>query len=73
MVRDRAPRWLTLKWGSPCNGCGADLRKGERAYYFPLTSSFHGAQCGCGEKEERFQLDQQHDEDEYERQYGSNP
>lgn len=43
------PRWLAVRWPGKCAGCGAPIRKGYDAYYYPLTKTLYGKDCGCGD------------------------
>ncbi len=43
----RDPKWLTAKFKSNCKGCGATVKRGDRAFYYPSTRSIYGEACGC--------------------------
>lgn len=42
------PRWITVKYASKCKKCGADLKKGADAFYYPRCKSLYCAAESCG-------------------------
>lgn len=47
------PRWIAARYGRTCAGCGAEIRKGERIYFYPLGQKSYGNSCGCGLRADR--------------------
>ncbi len=45
------PRWITVKYGKRCAGCGAQIVKGDSAFYYPKEKALYCATAACGEKE----------------------
>jgi hypothetical protein len=44
------PYWITAKFDSPCSGCKTgQIRRGQRAFFYPRTRDTFGSECGCGE------------------------
>ena len=41
------PRYMTARFPSKCDGCQADIRKGERIFYYPNGHKAYGDKCGC--------------------------
>ncbi len=58
------PRWITLKWPGLCTGCGRQLPKGSRAFYYPATRAVYAAGC-CAEAHARDFQSHAHDEAVY--------
>jgi hypothetical protein len=48
--RSQDPYWLTAKFESKCThkGCGATIKKGERAFYYPSSRSCYCQKDDCG-------------------------
>ena len=51
----RDPRWITAKYAGKCNkaGCGAEIRKGDRAFSYPATRTLLGSACGHADEAAR--------------------
>ena len=47
-TRVSPPRWITARFNSNCD-CGAAIRKGEPAFYYPTSRTIYGSRCGCSE------------------------
>jgi hypothetical protein len=46
----RDPYWITAKYPGHCAVCGADVARGDRAFYYPSSKGLLGSHCGCGDK-----------------------
>ena len=44
------PRWITVRYRAACNGCGAKIKMGDEAFYYPTARALYGKACGCGEE-----------------------
>lgn len=44
------PRWITARFASQCAGCGADIKKGEKIFYYPNGKKAYAAACCGGEQ-----------------------
>lgn len=42
------PRWITARYPGKCGkaGCGAPIKKGDRAFSYPSTRTLYGSACG---------------------------
>ena len=40
------PRWITARFNSGCDECGATIGKGDDAYYYPLVPCIFCKKCG---------------------------
>jgi len=40
------PYWLTARYPGACKGCGAAIRKGDRAFYWPKGKRIECTVCG---------------------------
>jgi hypothetical protein len=47
------PRWITVKCSGACTKCDAPIKKGERAFYYPIGRMLLGSACGHGEEAQR--------------------
>jgi hypothetical protein len=47
------PYWLTAKWAGTCVRCGAHIKRGDKAYYYPRDRALYCASDSCGEKASR--------------------
>lgn len=47
------PHWLTVKYAGKCAKCGAPIKAGESAFYYPIGKSVYGTKCGCGDEHSR--------------------
>ena len=47
------PYWLTLKYPSHCHKCHKELKRGEKAFYYPRDKSMFGESCGHGEEADK--------------------
>jgi hypothetical protein len=48
----RNPYWITARFSSHCT-CGADIRRGDRAFYYPSTKATLCSKDTCGKQAER--------------------
>lgn len=39
------PRWIVARFGGTCRKCGATVRPGERAYYYPSSRAIYTGPC----------------------------
>lgn len=46
MARD--PYWLECRSNLKCARCGAEIKRGDRAFYFPNTRTLHCEGDDCG-------------------------
>lgn len=44
------PHWIVARYPGTCADCGAEIKKGSRAFRFKDGSLF-GDSCGCGRRE----------------------
>jgi hypothetical protein len=49
---DNDPRWINARFPGRCKECGRAIKRGDRAYYYPLTKSILCAEP-CGAAAER--------------------
>ena len=45
------PRWTVARFNSKCKKCGADIRKGERIFYYPNARAVFSGECASDEAE----------------------
>lgn len=46
------PHWLYLRYPGTCAGCGAKLKKGDRAFRFKSGKLFGDSEACCGQGED---------------------
>jgi hypothetical protein len=39
------PYWITAKWAGKCAKCGAPIKRGERAFYYPQERRLYSGEC----------------------------
>lgn len=44
----RDPRWLTVKFACKCAKCGAAIKRGDEAFYYPSTKDMYCQDDKCG-------------------------
>lgn len=46
------PRWIEVRFDGRCakRGCGAAIRRGEAAFYYPNGRQLFGKPCGHGDE-----------------------
>jgi len=42
------PRWLSVKYACKCERCGAAIKRGDQAFYYPSTKSMLCSKDECG-------------------------
>ena len=47
------PYWLTLRYRGHCRRCNAEIKPGEKAFYFPLAKIMYCDFPKCGQAESR--------------------
>ena len=47
------PRWITVRFVCKCAKCGAPVKAGESAFYYPIGKSVYGEKCGCAQEHAR--------------------
>ena len=47
------PRWITVKFPCHCAKCGAPVKAGQSAFYYPIGKSVYGSACGCADQRAR--------------------
>ncbi len=47
------PRWLTVRYPCRCHTCGTEIKRGERAYYYPNGKTMLCGRDACGPQAER--------------------
>lgn len=57
------PRWITARFTSSCAECGATIKRGEQAFYYPKTKRVFGSVCECGDERSRQFEAERFDED----------
>lgn len=48
--RQTDPYWTTARYKSKCRGCGAEIQKGDRFFYYPAQQQAYCAGDNCGKK-----------------------
>jgi len=43
------PHWIVSRWKSNCEGCGAVINRGTKAFYYPKGKHIYCANCGADE------------------------
>jgi len=46
------PYWITVRYPGECAKCGAAIRRGEKAFYYPRGKKMYGKRCGHGAEAE---------------------
>lgn len=47
------PRWNRMRYQTTCTRCGRTIRKGEQAFFYPLTRSTYCTGEDCGLRADR--------------------
>lgn len=63
------PRWIIARYPGQCSkpGCGAAIRKGDRAFSYPSTRTLYGQSCGHADEASRDFEAARQDEDSHAR------
>lgn len=64
------PRWITTRHSGTCHRCGAFIRKGDDAFYYPKHRRLYCKEGGCGGAASRDFEAGAADEDLYHRRTG---
>jgi len=46
MRYSRDPYWLQARFASKCRKCGAQIKRGERIFYYPIEKTAYCEKCG---------------------------
>lgn len=47
------PRWITVRYPANCYKCGRDIKKGDRAFYYPKGKNLYCDGAACGQAADR--------------------
>jgi len=47
------PYWLTTRYAGECKGCGREIKRGERAFWYPNGRALYCGDDACGQQQYR--------------------
>ena len=51
--RNLDPHWIDVRWANVCSGCHAEIKEGEKAFYYPNGKRLFCDMPNCGQKASR--------------------